>query len=294
MHSRHSINKLLTIALVISLGVTLLQFIGWLLSNSVALLSDTIHVLTDVTALLLTLIASKVALKSHTPKLTYGYHRAEVLAALANGILLIILVFTVSFEVYDRFIEQEKIDSVILIWIAIIGLIANFIVFLILRGAKNIISIRSALMHIFSDALSSLSIIIGGFIIYYTNILIIDPLISIGISLLILRHAIILIKDTIHILLEGVPEDISIEMITRTIKDIKGVIDIHDLHIWCITTDLLALSAHIVIEDQMVSESIKIIDEVKRRMNGFGIRHTTIQLESERNIDINKVNKSDK
>ncbi|MEM2856675.1 MAG: cation diffusion facilitator family transporter [Candidatus Nitrosocaldaceae archaeon] len=291
MHSRDSINKLLTIALVISSSVALLEFIGWLLSNSVALLSDTIHVLTDVTALLLTLMASKVALKSHTPKLTYGYHRAEVLAALANGILLIILVFTVSFEAYDRFIEQEKIDSVILIWIAIIGLIANFITFVILKDIKNIISVRSALMHIFSDTLSSLSITIGGFMIYYTNILIIDPLISIGISLLILRHAIILIKDTIHILLEGVPEGISIEIITRTIKDIKGVIDIHDLHVWCITTDLLALSAHIVIEDQMVSESIKIIDEIKRRMNGFGIRHTTIQLESERNIDINKSDK---
>ncbi|RMF31706.1 MAG: cation transporter [Candidatus Nitrosothermus koennekii] len=183
-----------------------------------------------------------------------------------------------------------------LITIASIGLIANISMLIILKESthKNI-NVKGAFLHVLSDTLSSIAIIISGIIIYFTGIVIIDPILAIIISGLIIRSSILLLKDTVHILLEGVPKGIDLNILYDAIKSIDGVSDVHDLHVWCITTDLLALSAHVIVKDQMVSESTSIIDRIRRQMLKFGISHVTIQIEAEDRIkDIDKLDKDER
>ncbi len=284
MNVRSSISKRLGITLAIGATITLLEFIGGIISNSVSLFSDAGHMLSDVIAILMSLIALRLSLKAHTVKFTYGYHRAEILIALVNGILLIIVSSLLILESYDRFVNVYKIDLFTLISIASIGLIANVSMIIILKDFKHMLNIKSVTLHIFSDTLSSVGVILGGLMIYLTNLTIIDPLVAIGISAMILRSASMLLKDAIYILLEGVPRGIDLNKITNVLKSIKGVIDVHDLHVWCITTDLIALSAHVITNDQMLSQGSKIISEIKSKMLEFGIKHITIQLESEDKI----------
>ncbi len=292
MH-KHTAKKQLGIALLIGVSIGVLEIIGGILSNSIALISDAGHMFTDVIAIGMSLFALSISLKPHTTKLTYGYHRAEVLAALANGIILLIIAIYIIIEAYNRFLIGLAIDIPTLITIASIGLIANISMLLILKDtSRKNINVKGAFLHIISDTLSSIAIIISSIIIYFTDIVIIDPILAIVISGLIIRSAITLLRDTIHILLEGVPQGIDLDRLIRTIKEIEGVTDVHDLHVWCITTDLLALSAHVIVRDQMISESTLIIDLIRRKMREFGIMHITIQIEAENKIkDLGKIDK---
>jgi cobalt-zinc-cadmium efflux system protein len=292
MH-KHTAKKQLGIALLIGVSIGVLEIIGGILSNSIALISDAGHMFTDVIAIGMSLFALSISLKPHTTKLTYGYHRAEVLAALANGIILLIIAIYIIIEAYNRFLIGLAIDIPTLITIASIGLIANISMLLILKDtSRKNINVKGAFLHIISDTLSSIAIIISGIMIYFTDIVIIDPILAIIISGLIIRSAIMLLKDTIHILLEGVPQGIDLDSLIKAIKEIEGVTDVHDLHVWCITTDLLALSAHVMVRDQRISESTLIIDLIRRKMREFGIMHITIQIEAESKIkDLRKIDK---
>ncbi len=292
MH-KYTAKKQLSIALLIGASIGVLEIIGGMLSNSIALISDAGHMFTDVIAIGMSLFALSISLKPHTTKLTYGYHRAEVLAALANGIILLIIAVYIIIEAYNRFVIGLEIDIPTLITIASIGLIANISMLLILKDTSHkSINVKGAFLHIISDTLSSIAIIISGIMIYFTDIVIIDPILAIIISGLIIRSAIMLLKDTIHILLEGVPQGIDLDSLIKAIKEIEGVTDVHDLHVWCITTDLLALSAHVMVRDQRISESTLIIDLIRRKMREFGIMHITIQIEAESKIkDLRKIDK---
>lgn len=292
MH-KHTAKKQLSIALLIGASIGMLEIVGGIVSNSIALISDAGHMFTDVIAIAMSLFAITISLKPHTAKLTYGYHRAEVLAALANGIILLIVAIYIIIEAYNRFLVGLEIDVLTLITVASIGLAANITMLLILKDTshKNI-NVKGAFLHIISDTLSSIAIIASSIIIYFTNIVAIDPILAMIISGLIIRSAIMLLKDTIHILLEGVPKGIDLDILIDNIKKIDGVTDVHDLHVWCITTDLLALSAHIIVRDQMISESNLIIDLIRREMRKFDIKHVTIQIEAEEEIkDLSKIDK---
>ncbi|GIU71757.1 MAG: cadmium, cobalt and zinc/H(+)-K(+) antiporter [Candidatus Nitrosocaldaceae archaeon] len=295
MH-RRDISKRLGFALLIGASIGVLEVVGGILSNSIALISDAGHMFTDVIAIAMSLFALRISLKPHTPRLTYGYHRAEVLAALANGIVLLIVSAYIIIEAYNRFFLGLDIEIPTLVTIASIGLFANIGMLFILKDSshKNI-NVKGAFLHILSDTLSSIAIIISGIIIYFTGIVIIDPILAIIISGLIIRSSILLLKDSVHILLEGVPKGIDLNILYDTIKSIDGVSDVHDLHVWCITTDLLALSAHVIVKDQMISESTSIIDRIRSRLLKFGISHVTIQIEPEDRIkDIDKLDKDKK
>jgi len=281
-----SIKRKLAIALAIASTITLLEFFGGLFSNSIALLSDAGHMLADVMAIALSLFAIRLATKQHTHGLTYGYHRAEVLAALANGITLAIIAAFLFREAYMRLLNPPSIDISMLLGVALIGLAANISMAFILKEVRKVsIGARSAFLHVFYDTISSIGVITGGVIAALTQIYAVDPIIAFMISGLIVRGAVSILRESIHILLEGAPVGIKLQMIAAEIKSVNGVQDIHDLHVWTISSGLNALSVHVIVKDQTVSESARIIDEIGSILKTkFKISHTTVQIESEKTI----------
>ena len=281
-----SVKRKLSIALTIAAVVTLVEFFGGLLSNSIALLSDAGHMFADVMAISISLFAIRLAGRPHTRSLTYGYHRAEVLAALANGIILAIISALVFKEAYSRLLNPPSIDIVILLGVALIGLVANISIAFILRDARKAsINVRSAYLHVFYDTISSIGVIVGGAIAALTHFYAVDPIIAFMIGGLIAKAAIGILRESSHILLEGTPTAVNLQRMVDEIKSINGVQDIHDLHVWTISSGINALSGHIIVRDQMVSESSRIVNEINHILKTrFNVSHTTIQIESEKTI----------
>ncbi|MEM2760514.1 MAG: cation diffusion facilitator family transporter [Nitrososphaerales archaeon] len=286
MQLNYAIKRKLSIALAIASAITILEIFGAILSNSIALLSDAGHLFGDVMALSISLLAIGLATKEHTKRLTYGYHRAEILAAFANGITLAVIAGLVVKEAYTRLFDPPSIEPVVLLSIAIIGFAANIIMAFILREARETsINVRAAYVHVFYDAISSIGVIIAGALVATTNYYVIDPIIAFLIAGLIARGAIKILKESVHILLEGTPATVEVKKIVSEIKKIDGVIDIHDLHVWTISSGINALSGHVIVKDQMVSESAKIVDSIREMLKTkFDISHTTVQVESAKDV----------
>ncbi|MDD5491061.1 MAG: cation diffusion facilitator family transporter [bacterium] len=287
MHNHEESQQLnkrgLTAAFIITFSIMLLEIIGGLASNSLALLSDAGHMFTDTFALGLSLWAIKMAQKPPTHHKTYGYHRLEILAALANGILLALISIWIFYEAYQRFFNPPEIKSGLMLVVAIIGLIGNFIGLTILqRSSQNNLNVRGALLHMLGDTLSSVGVIIGGVFIAFTGWKMIDPIVSILINGFIIHSAFQLIFESGEVLLEAVPRGLVLQDVVAEVKKVPGVRDLHDLHIWTITSGLHALSSHILIDDQQISTGTAILQEVEEVLeHKFGITHTTLQLESE-------------
>jgi len=261
--------------------IFLAEFIGGLWTGSLALLSDSAHVFMDVFALVLSYLAIRIATRPANDRHTYGYHRMQVLAALANGATLLLISFEILKEAISRFQNPTTITAGPMLIIAVIGLVINVIVALVLREHDHEdLNTRSAFLHVLGDALASVGVIGAGIAIYFTGLTWIDPLVSILISILILFSSGRLLKETIHILAEGIPEGMTASGVAKTIQAVNGVAGIHDLHIWTVTPDYVALSAHVILEDQKLSDSENIMLELKKRLdNEYEIEHTTIQFE---------------
>lgn len=280
--NREGDKKGLTIALLITSCIMLLEFVGGLITNSLALLSDSGHMLSDASSLLLSLVAIWFASKPASPNKTYGFYRFEILAALFNGVTLFIIAGFIIWEAVKRFYNPPTVASGSMMLIALVGLLANLLsAWVLMRkgDVKNNVNLRSAYLHVLGDALGSIGAIIAGVVMWLFEWYIADPLISILVALLILRGAWGVIKHTVHILMEGTPITIDIVEVKRALESIDGVINVHDLHIWTITSGLDSLSCHILIEDdqdsqQILQKAIHIIEEK------FKILHTTIQIET--------------
>ncbi len=272
----------LVIALSITAIVMIAEIIGGLLSNSLALLSDAGHMLTDILALSLSLAAMKFAQKPPTPSKTFGFHRLEILAAFFNGILLFFISFYIFYEAYHRLLHPEEIKGLFMLVVACIGLLANGAGIMLLRkSAHTSLNVRSAFLHIVGDTISSGGVIVGGLLILYTGWYLVDPLISIFIGILILRGAYALIMESIDIFLEATPKDINVEEMLDELRKIQGVNDVHHLHLWTITSGINAMSAHVLIDDLLISSSAYILKEIKSLLrNKYRIEHSTIQFES--------------
>ncbi|MDD5258890.1 MAG: cation diffusion facilitator family transporter [bacterium] len=287
MHNHHEerqTNKQgLIIAFIITFVIMIAEIIGGLVSNSLALLSDAGHMFTDAFALGLSLWAIKMAQKPSTHNKTFGYHRLEILAALANGLLLVLISIWIFYEAYQRFFNPPEIKSGLMLIVAFIGLIGNFIGITILqKSSQNNLNVRGALLHMLGDTLSSVGVIIGGVFIAFTGWKMIDPIVSILINGFIIHSAFQLIFESGEVLLEAVPRGLVLQEVVGEVKKVSGVRDMHDLHIWTITSGLHALSGHILIDDQQVSTGAVILQEVKEVLeHKFSITHTTLQLESE-------------
>jgi cobalt-zinc-cadmium efflux system protein len=222
--------------------------------------------------------------------MTFGYHRAEVLAALANGISLVILSAWILYEAFQRVMQPREIDTPIMLGTAAMGLAGNLVVIFLLRShAQKSINVQSAFIHVIYDTVSSVAVIIAGFAVFYSGLVILDPVVAFLIAGLIARSAYTIVKGSTHILLEGAPRGIDMNEVSQSLKKIDGVVDVHDLHIWTISTGMDALSGHVVVRDQMLSQSAKLLDEINHLLSErYEIRHTTIQLENEPTVSFKR------
>ena len=260
------------------------EVIGGLISNSLALLSDAGHMLTDNLALLLSFVAMKFAAMPATDRRTFGFYRLEILAALINGIILVLISLYIVYEAYLRIRNPQPVAGTLMLVVAAIGLVANIIGAVVLaRHSSANLNVRGAYLHILGDAFSSVGVVIGGIIIPYYGLDLVDPLLSILISLIIIYGAWSLVKESVSILLESVPAHINIETLSAEIQKIEGVREAYHIHVWTITSGVYAMSAHVLIEDQLVSGSKDVLDRIKALLaDKFKIEHSTIQLECDK------------
>jgi cobalt-zinc-cadmium efflux system protein len=286
-HTSTGGRKGLLIALFITFVMMIAEIIGGILSNSLALLSDAGHMFTDTLALALSFFAMKFADMPATDKRTFGFYRLEILAALLNGITLVLISLYIIYEAYQRILDPPPVQGTLMLVVAIIGLVANILgaLFLIKHHETNL-NIRGAFLHIIGDAVSSVGVIIGGVVIYYTGWFLIDPLLSIMIALGIIAGSYGLVTESVNILLESAPSHINIAAVAAEIAAVKGVREAYHVHVWTITSGVYALSAHVIVDDMPVSGSRELLDAIRTRLaERFKILHSTIQFECERCVE---------
>jgi len=274
-------SRALKINLIIAAVIMIVEVIGGLLSNSLALVGDAGHMLVDCLAIGISLLALYIARRPATATRTFGFHRAEILAALANGTTLILLSAFIFYEAYQRIQTPPEVHTPLMLVIAIIGLAANLAGIILLRRTGHMnLNIRAAFWHIIGDSISSVGVIAAAIIMMITGWRIADPIIAMVIGLIILWGAVQLVRESIDILLEAAPKQIPVEKVAAALKEIEGIDEIHDVHIWTISSGIYAMSAHLVVTDLMVSKSTEIIEKAHHVLaNDFNITHTTFQLE---------------
>ncbi len=271
----------LVISLVIITVIMIAEVVGGLTSRSLALLGDAGHMLVDALALGLSLFAVILARRPADSNKTFGYHRAEIMTALINGIILVLVSIYIFYEAYQRFLEPVAINTPIMLIVALIGLGANIAVITLLRRNRHhSLNIKAALWHVIGDTISSVGVITGSIIILLTGWAMIDAIIAVIIGIIILWGATRIIREATDILLESVPAHIKVNMVRKAMRNVVGIKDIHDIHIWTINYGIYAMSAHLEIEDQMVSQSTDVVSTINQNIaEQFGINHTTFQLE---------------
>jgi cobalt-zinc-cadmium efflux system protein len=273
-------SRILRVSLALTAAYILLLLIAGIKAHSLALLSEAGHNLTDFVALLLSLVA--VYLQSRPPSAThtYGYHRAGVLAALVNAASLVIISFLIFYEAIKRIQNPREVHAGTMIWVAAAGVVMNGAIAFMLYRSDRDVNIRSALLHEIGDTLSTAAVIGGGWAIMATGQWLIDPALSLGIGVLILWSSFGIMRETLNILLEGTPRGMKLALVEAAIRQVDGVNDVHDLHVWSIGSETSALSCHISIADIPPSISERILRDVKERLHHqFRIDHTTIQFE---------------
>jgi cobalt-zinc-cadmium efflux system protein len=271
--------------LVLALSITAIWFLielaGGIYANSLALLADAAHMLTDLGALGLSLFALKIAARPATHEKTYGYLRAEILAAFANGIFLILLGLFIFYESYQRFWAPPEVKSLPMLIVAATGLCANLVTAGLLYGSrKENLNLRGAFLHVLGDTLGSIGAILAGILIMVRQWLLADPVVSVVVGCLVLYSSWELVKESVAVLLEGTPRHLKISQILKDLGGIHGVVSVHDLHVWSIASGMTAMSCHIVMKtdedaNRVLAESSLLMREK------FRIGHTTIQLEFE-------------
>jgi cobalt-zinc-cadmium efflux system protein len=271
----------LVVALALQSVIMVAEFVGGRLTGSLALTADAGHMLTDVSALALSLLAFSFASRPPDPRRTYGYHRLEILAALANGVILTGLAILIIYEAVNRLGAPAPVRSLEMLAFAAVGLIANLIALRILMHKNATLNLRGAFLHVVSDTLGSVGVIIGAVIIHFTGALVTDPIISIVIACAIVFAAFRLLRDSVDVLLEACPADIQADDVRRAIKTVAGVVEVHDLHIWTITSGMYALSAHVVVDAHRVHSNNALLERLRELLaTGHRITHTTLQIES--------------
>jgi cobalt-zinc-cadmium efflux system protein len=279
-HSYSHGSKRLVIALVITALYMFAEIAGGLWFNSLALLADAGHMLSDVMALTLSWVAILIGRRKPSDTHTFGFRRSEILAALINGLALWVIVALIFFEAAKRFFAPEQVQAGGMLIVAGIGLAVNLGMAAMLFSSKDEnLNLKSAFTHIIGDALGSLGAIVAAVVILFTGMNWFDPLVSIFVGLLILFSSWGFVKQAVRILMEGVPPDLNIGDVEKAILDQAGVCCVHDLHIWSISGRHSALAAHLVIPDPAVNRD-RIIEAINLKLREFGIDHTTLQIES--------------
>lgn len=277
--ARGSSRRVLRIVLLLTLGYLIAEVLGAYWANSLALLSDAGHMFSDAAALVLAWVALTIAARPATARKTYGFHRVEILAALINGLALMGLALFVVVEAVHRFQEREVVRGEVLLVVSLGGLGVNLVAAWLLSGARHeSLNLRGAFLHVVGDLLGSVGAVIAGIFILWQGWYWVDPLVSLLISGLILVNAWRLVAEAVHILLEGTPAHIEVGGVEDSLRQVPGVRDIHDLHVWTITSGRHAVTAHVVVDDPQ--ESRRILRECQSLLvDRFGLTHSTIQIE---------------
>ncbi|MFQ5559795.1 MAG: cation diffusion facilitator family transporter [Nitrospinota bacterium] len=273
--------KKFKIAIFATSLIFIIEVAGGFWANSLALLSDAVHLFMDVFSLFLSWGALKFSRLPATDKRTFGFHRLEIFAAFLNGISLLIISVIIFRESWERFFSPEPVKGVTMLLVAVLGLMVNLLVVFYLRDTnKNDLNLHSAVLHILGDALASVGVIAGGLIILLTGYFLVDSIISFLISIIIAVGSVRIILKSSHILLEGVPEGINLDNVVSSLTQINGVTGVHGIHIWSICSNVFSLSAHITVKDQSISSGKIILNEVNDVLvNKYKITNNTIQFE---------------
>ncbi len=283
-HTHNANKKVLQISFFIIAGFMIVEAIGGFLTNSLALLSDAGHMLSDAISLGVAVLAFRFGSKLADYSKTYGYKRFEILAAIFNGVTLILVSLYIFYEAYQRFTDPPEVASTGMLIVAIIGLLVNLIVaWLMMRSGdtEGNLNIRAAFLHVMGDLLGSIGAIIAALLIMFFGWGIADPLASVIVAVLILFSGWKVTKSSVHVLMEGTPVDVDVENIIKVFKEDERVMDIHDLHVWSITSDQHALSCHVTVDGKKtIAESQLLLDDLEKRLMDEGIGHVTIQVES--------------
>ncbi|HHO47303.1 MAG TPA: cation transporter [Desulfobacteraceae bacterium] len=288
-HHRDSRRSLFLSFIIISSFMVIEAVGGWL-TNSLALLSDAGHMLTDAGALALSLVALKIGEKPPSPTKTFGYRRFEILAALFNGLALWAIVGVILHEAYLRLRAPQEVLATGMMAVAVVGLIVNLVAIRLLHSHKEEnINIRGAFLHVMADSLGSVGVLAAGLVILVTGWTLIDPLISLVICGLILWSSWGIIRDAVHILLLGVPSHINYREVEEAILAHEGVCRLYDLHIWSIVSGREAVSAHVVVAEDFVRQKELLEGIVESLHSRFGIDHTTIQIEESHKMKDNRI-----
>ena len=276
---RSASKRALLLTLVLAGGYMVAEIVGGLITNSLALLADAGHMFSDVAALGLSLFAIWIAERPPTPQRTYGYYRTEILAALVNGAALIAVSLYIFIEAYRRLIQPPEVMGAVMMWIAMGGLVINLLGLWILRaGRDESLNVRGAWLHVLTDALGSVGAIIAGALIWAFGWNWVDAAISAFIGLLVIYSAWRLVMESVHVLMESAPRGIDVDEVRQTIAATPGVIGVHDLHVWTITSGLDSLSAHVVAEE--TESHADLLKRLRLALHErFGIDHITIQIE---------------
>ncbi|MCH8033007.1 MAG: cation transporter [Bacteroidetes bacterium] len=288
-HSSTGIRLLITVLL--NLFITVTEVIGGIISGSLALISDALHNFSDAISVIISYIAIRLKEKDSSSKHTFGFKRAEILAAVINSSVLVIISIYLFYEAILRFQNPEPIKGILMTVVASIGLTANITGTLLLkRDAKTSMNIRSSYFHLLSDAVSSVAVILGGLAITFWNMYWLDPILTILIAVYITRESFKILSDAIHVLMEGAPPDISISEIQSEVEELERVENIHHVHIWTVGENDVHLEAHIDVADMMISKSNLLGEQIEALLKTkFGINHITLQFECEQCKDVGLV-----
>ncbi|MCC7429590.1 cation transporter [bacterium] len=279
-HSHSENRKYLTFAFVITVSFMFIEIIGGYVSGSLALLSDAGHMFSDAFALALSIFASKISTKAKNGAKTFGYQRTEIIAALINGMTLILIAGLICFEAFERFVVPSEVKSLEMLSVATLGLFVNLLsAWILTKGSNENLNVKGAYLHILGDALGSVGAIFGGILIYFTNWLYVDPIVSVLIAILIIFSSANLLKETFNILLEGTPQHINFEKVRNSILCVGNILSVHDLHIWSLTNGEEILTCHLVSNGEIENEFLlqKINSMLK---SSYHVTHTTIQIET--------------
>jgi len=280
-HGEGTPTSQLRLAIPLTLGVFVLELAGGIWSSSLALLSDSLHVLFDATALGLSYAAIVLAARPATDRHSYGLHRGEILAALGNGLTVALIALWIFYETWERLAHPREIRVGGMMAVAFAGLIANAIVARLLHGHHHDdLNMRGAYLHVIGDLLASVAVIAGGAIIWATGWMLVDPILSFAIGLLLLWGAGRLVRESLHVLMEGVPAGLTVEGVAAAVRTVPGVSDLHRVHIWSLCSHIRALSAHLIVDVAAGRKSQAVLDDVNALLHErFGITHTTLQSE---------------
>jgi len=283
-HTHGANKKVLLLSFIIITGYMVVEAIGGFLTNSLALLSDAGHMISDSISLGIAMLAFMFGEKAASYSKTYGYKRFEILAAVLNGITLIGIALFIFYEAIERFTNPPEVATTGMLIISIIGLFVNILVaWIMMRGSdtKDNLNMRGAFLHVLSDMLGSVGAIVAALLIMFFGWGWADPLASVIVALLVVRSGYHVTKASIHVLMEGTPSNVDVQEIIQLIEQTDGIESIHDLHIWTITSGTNALSCHAVVNDQLkIAESEHILRKIEHNLQHKGIKHVTIQLET--------------